>query len=539
MKVSTRLVSGYAIVIALVVVSNLLALREMSQIQQNCNRIATLNLKRVLEADNALAEMQKVVAAVNMLVMSSDTTAQQREKAKIAAARERYTASIKFLEENDPNAKAKQLMEKMKARVKPAAAANNKAVALAAEGKRDEAILVVTTEAAPLITNLFDVFTELSAYHKERVNFRLAEAMHSYQGAKVCLLAGLLISVICSIVAAVLSARSVIRPLQSMRAMLVDISNGDGDLTKRLPVTGKDEFSDASNSFNLFVDKLQGIITDLGRTTVQVSTTSSQIHSTAGQMATTAEQAAAQAGNVATAGEEMAATSGEISQNCQYAAEGSKVANKVAMAGARVVEETVAVMSSIADRVQASAATVESLGARSDQIGEIVGTIEEIADQTNLLALNAAIEAARAGEQGRGFAVVADEVRALAERTTKATREIGEMIKAIQLETKSAVAAMKEGVSEVANGTGKAADSGKALQQILEQISSVTTQIDQVATAAEEQSATTSEISSNMLNITEAVQQTSQGAKESAVAAQELARFSEELQRLIGQFKVA
>lgn len=130
------------------------------------------------------------------------------------------------------------------------------------------------------------------------------------------------------------------------------------------------------------------------------------------------------------------------------AAEGAQRASQTASDGAVIVERTVSVMGQIAAKVQHSAKTVENLGARSDQIGAIIGTIEDIADQTNLLALNAAIEAARAGEQGRGFAVVADEVRALAERTTRATKEIGEMIKAIQKETKEAVVAMEQGVSQ-------------------------------------------------------------------------------------------
>jgi methyl-accepting chemotaxis protein len=255
-------------------------------------------------------------------------------------------------------------------------------------------------------------------------------------------------------------------------------------------------------------------------------------------MATGAEEVSAQAETVATAGEEMSATSGDIAQNCQMASEGSQQASAAAVSGARVVDDTINVMNSIAERVRSTAKAVESLGSRSDQIGAIVGTIEDIADQTNLLALNAAIEAARAGEQGRGFAVVADEVRALAERTTRATREIGEMIKAIQLETKSAVIAMEEGVSEVAKGSVKAADSGRALEQILQQINDVNAQIHQVATAAEEQTATTSEISNNMQQITEVVAQTSRGAHESASSANRLSALADDLRRIVGQFKV-
>jgi methyl-accepting chemotaxis protein len=234
----------------------------------------------------------------------------------------------------------------------------------------------------------------------------------------------------------------------------------------------------------------------------------------------------------------MAATSSDIAQTCMRAAEGARQASVVAERGAVVVNETVTIMGRIAERVQNTARTVESLGSRSDQIGAIIGTIEDIADQTNLLALNAAIEAARAGEQGRGFAVVADEVRALAERTTKATREIGEMIKAIQSETKGAVTAMDEGVREVEKGTDEAAKSGRALQEILEQISNVSLQVSQIATAAEEQTATASEISNNIHQITDVVQETAKGAQESASASRQLTAVAEQLQSLVRQFKV-
>jgi methyl-accepting chemotaxis protein len=195
-------------------------------------------------------------------------------------------------------------------------------------------------------------------------------------------------------------------------------------------------------------------------------------------------------------------------------------------------------MQAIADKVRESAHTVESLGARSDQIGAIVGTIEEIAAQTHLLALNAAIEAARPAEQGRGFAVVADEVRAQAERTTRATKEIGEMIKAIQAETGGAVASMEQGVREVEKGMDSSRRSGDALQQILEAISDVNLQVQQIATAAEEQTAVTGEISSNIHQITDVVQETATGAHQTADAASGLSRTAQDLQQLVGRFRL-
>ncbi|MDD2897337.1 MAG: methyl-accepting chemotaxis protein [Desulfuromonadaceae bacterium] len=331
---------------------------------------------------------------------------------------------------------------------------------------------------------------------------------------------------------------TVTRKLNDFVAKVTDLSRGEGDLTKQIVVTSNDEFGQLADEINSLVDKIRGIISQIAQTSEQVSASAVQLQSNSEQMAAGAEEVAAQAVTVATAGEEMSATSGDIAQNCQMASEGSQQASAAAVSGTRVVNETIAVMNSIAERVMSSAKAVESLGSRSDQIGAIVGTIEDIADQTNLLALNAAIEAARAGEQGRGFAVVADEVRALAERTTKATREIGGMIKAIQQETKGAVIAMEEGVNEVAKGSEKAADSGRALEQILEQINDVNSQIHQVATAAEEQTATTSEISNNMQQITEVVARTSRGAKDSATAANQLSALAEDLRRIVGQFKV-
>ncbi len=333
--------------------------------------------------------------------------------------------------------------------------------------------------------------------------------------------------------------RSIKRPLTQIQDLVNDIAQGEGDLTKRLHYSGNDELGAICGSFNQFIEKLRNIISQVAESAVQIASASNQLHSTAEQIATGAEEVASQTCTVATASEEMAATSSDIARNCSMAAESSQQTSASATRGGTVVQETIAGMGRIAERVKRSAETVANLGLRSEQIGEIVGTIEDIADQTNLLALNAAIEAARAGDQGRGFAVVADEVRALAERTTKATKEISVMIKAIQNETKAAVQAMEEGVSEVEKGAESSEKSGQALEEILTQINEVTMQINQIATAAEEQTATTSEITSNVQQVTDVVQQTARGASETATASAQLSSNAQMLQELVGRFKLA
>ncbi|GFO63065.1 methyl-accepting chemotaxis protein [Geomonas paludis] len=348
------------------------------------------------------------------------------------------------------------------------------------------------------------------------------------------------VSVAVVLISLVISLRiiaSITKPL--FHAKLVTAEIADGNLTKRIKTGSNDEIGDICNSINNIVVHFHEVISRVSHNTTQVASTSTELSCAAEQMAAGAARVAEQAATVATASEEMAATSNDIAVSCTQAAAGSKQANDAAVAGADVVKGTVQGMNQIAEQVRASAVTIGDLGQKSEQIGAIVNTINDIADQTNLLALNAAIEAARAGEQGRGFAVVADEVRALAQRTASATREIGEMIKAVQQQTKGAIGVMQSGVSRVEAGTVEAAKSGAALEEILQQIGSVTLQVNQIATAAEEQTATTVEISNNIQSINEVVQDTAKNAQESASSALLLSRLAEEQQKLVGQFKLS
>jgi len=327
------------------------------------------------------------------------------------------------------------------------------------------------------------------------------------------------------------------RPLRAVIRQLQDMTTGNADLTQRIVTTRHDESGQLGEAFNGFLGNLQGVISHVRKCATNVAQAAFDISKRSNEMTRGAENVASEAAAVAAAGEEMAATANVIANNCMMAVKASTTTREFAKDGGSVVETTISVMNLIARQVDTSATTVGVLGERSDQIGAIIGTIEDIADQTNLLALNAAIEAARAGEQGRGFAVVADEVRSLAVRTTKATKEITGMINSIQKETLGAVDAMNKGVAEVKHGTDEAARSGKSLAQIICQVDQVTDQIDQIALAASEQTSTTAEISSNIDRITQLASRECAQASSLAGAAAELNRLAEEMISSVNHFQ--
>jgi len=277
---------------------------------------------------------------------------------------------------------------------------------------------------------------------------------------------------------------------------------------------------------------------EVAKSSNEVSHSAQMLNNITTNMRTGIDQAAAGIHSVAIASEEMSSTSLEIAHNCASAAKVSDTANSMSISGEAIIRETIEVMDRINNAVKESSITIEQLGIKSDQIGEVINLINDIADQTNLLALNAAIEAARAGEHGRGFAVVADEVRKLAEKTTNATKGIGKTIKAMQEGAKHAVNAMEKGVKEVELGAKEAKKSGDALKDILKQVGTVTTEVAQIAVAAEEQNATTNEIAQNIQKISQVINETVGGIGNNANAASRLADLSINLQKMVGKFKL-
>jgi methyl-accepting chemotaxis protein len=328
---------------------------------------------------------------------------------------------------------------------------------------------------------------------------------------------------------------SVVAPLNESSKILSEMAAGN--FTQQITGNYHGNYKLMKDNINLVIDSLSSTLVEVANSASAVATSSSDISSSSEEMAAGSSEQTQQTAEVAAAMEEMAATIVENTKNASFAAHTAIEAGNKAKEGGKVVKETISGMLRITEVVNKSANTVEILGKSSDQIGEIVQVIDDIADQTNLLALNAAIEAARAGEQGRGFAVVADEVRKLAERTTKATKEIAQMIKKIQKDTTEAVGSMHEGKAEVEKGKVLAMKADVVLNEIIvgaEKVSDISTQ---VAAASEEQSRTAEQISRNIEGISSVTEQSAAGIQQIARAAEDLNQLTLSLQNIMNRFK--
>ena len=336
----------------------------------------------------------------------------------------------------------------------------------------------------------------------------------------------------------ILFLRMIRRRLADLANKFNDVSTGDGDLQRRINVKGNDGIDVLGRIFNGFIEKLQGIMSQVMSDSSNLVDVASHLNTISASSNQSAMQQQAQIEQVATAMNEMSATATEVATNARLAADSAQSAEQDVNSGMDVVSETVSSINSLASEVERANEVIRTLQSDSEEIGTVLDVIKGIAEQTNLLALNAAIEAARAGEQGRGFAVVADEVRTLASRTQESTEEIQKMIERLQSGANDAVDVMEESHIQARNSVDQASKTGDALRKITSAVNTINQMNLQISNAAEQQTAVAHEIDVSLNQINQASHESVSNAGEASQESENLSQLAAHLQELMNQFKV-
>lgn len=384
--------------------------------------------------------------------------------------------------------------------------------------------------------DLIDQLTNLTLETSEQTVEALDETVAS---SRINLLTALTIGLGLCFFVAIVFPIAITRAFQRIIGRIENIADGEGDLTSRIEISSSDELGRIAGAFNRFIGKLQGIVREISGSTVQLATAAEEMSAVTQETSGALNSQQSEVEQVATAMNEMSATAQEVASNAAHAAKAAQDADEQAKEGTRVINKTISGIRGLASEVQEATSVISKLESDSDSIGTVLDVIRGIAEQTNLLALNAAIEAARAGEQGRGFAVVADEVRTLAQRTQQSTQEIQGMIERLQAGAQKAVSVMERSSTQADASVDQAANAEHSLSAITASIVRILDMNMQIASAAEEQTAVSEEINRSMTKVNDLTEQTAGGSQQTASAVTELARLAARLDGLVAQFKVA
>ena len=431
----------------------------------------------------------------------------------------------KFLEADVDNMKL--YMDVLKSKLLPASRAHDMGAVRA----------VIITDIAPVAAKTMQGFDAHMAFNEKLAGEITVDAVASAERGEVAALVVILCGVAAVVVLGLFLLRNIRSSLKQIQTMVSRIES-DLDFTVRVDVQKQDEIGLTTLALNRLLDKLQANLKSISTGAQSVATAASLMATTSTQVATASHQQSEAASDMAATVEEMTVSINHVSERAQEADRVSGESGQFAVSGGKVIGQTVSDIQEIAVTVHDAAKLIQGLEQHSQQISTVVAVIKEVADQTNLLALNAAIEAARAGEQGRGFAVVADEVRKLAERTSTSTKEIASTIETMRTGAENAVTCMQGVVSKVTLGVDRACEANESIRQIGERSGQAVEMVEEIASAIKEQGAATNNIAAQVERIAQMSEESSAAAENSAEAAKDLDRLASDMQQIVNAYRL-
>ena len=536
LNIGKRLNVGFGLVMAVMVVVLALALIDMRHIERSFDQVIRVNAAKIDTANSVIHAVDAVFYSMAVIIMTKDKDVIKEHEGLLAESRRGSASGLEAIQKLEQTDKGKELIAQCLAQRAQGKVANDKAMDLARAGENEKAMEIYVKEARPYALQIQATMGDLVMHEKEEMQAANQAAMRTSATNRLIIVVFTLAAVGFGIAVTLFLKSSIVVPLSEGVRIADQLAAGQLDV--RLSLDRKDEVGKLLASMKNMVDKWRGVVGQITETAARLSSAATELSTSAEQMSKGSAVQAERTTVISSSSEQMSQTVLDVAKNAGNISKSANDTVNTARDGETIVNRAVKEVKEIASTVGDSSRFVQSLGDRSKQIGEIVGVINDIADQTNLLALNAAIEAARAGEQGRGFAVVADEVRKLAERTASSTSEIGTMINSVQNEVGKAMEVMANATSKVDQGVRLSEEAGSALTSIVKSVDGLQAIMQQIASATEEMSATSEEITREIDQIATISRETSSSSEQTAKASGELAALSTTLENIVREFRL-
>ncbi len=522
LKISTKLISAFLVLSCLLAFVGLYGMNNMSRMNGSLDHMYADNLVPVNAILNAHVDVMEIRKLVRDMYIFQDDSSLQSNKKRYEELTHRVDDRIEVYENAYMSEKNKKAFEPLKGYWEDYRATADRIVGLAVEKQTSELLDLISNELNPrgiVLTGSMDQNSEITISDAQKAK---EDGANLFSNSRVVTIVVVAASVVLCILFGYAISQIIARPMKRVVRLVSKVAAGD--LREKIEIDSRDEAGQLAKAVDDMVDKLRTVVGQITAASHNVAASSQQISASTEEIASGTTSQAAAAMEINELFKELSSAIHSVAQNTEQAAGLSDRTVEIAQQGSQVIQSSRASMTAVNSQMS-------RLEDDSQKIGEIIEVIEDIADQTNLLALNAAIEAARAGEQGRGFAVVADEVRKLAERSGEATKQIAGIIKGMQENTRSSVKSVQQS-AELSEQTGE------SFQQIMAMINQAGSKVSEIAAASEEQAAQASNVLSSVESISAASEEAAASSEETAATAQSLARLAEELQQTVEVFKI-